>query len=161
MDLERLKQKEVASLLGVDPRSIRNYEKELPPIPFFMDGATKLYRWGAVFSWWHSREFASILAATRKVKTDLVPIAESEARKEEALAEMAHLKLAETRRELIPRVEAVRFTAGLISSARSYLLGIPARLRSKIGPEHTALVDAEVRRSLKVLGGEEELERGA
>ena len=162
MDLERLKQKEVALLLRVDPRSVRNYKKEDLPIPSFWDGREEYYRWDKVFTWWRGREFAALIASTKRQDKDVPSLAISEQRKEAALAEMAELKAAEARKELITRTEAVRFTASLITPARSYLLGIGARLRAKLGPEGAAAVDHEVRRSLKVLGGEgDDLQVGA
>ena len=71
-----------------------------------------------------------------------------------AKAEREELSLAKDRQETLTVTDFERAMADMITPARHELLALEAGLRPKIGPEHAALVGAEIKRSLRTLGTE-------
>lgn len=82
-------QKEIARLLGVDERSIRNYHKADPPIPTHRKGKAVLYPDAPCIRWWVDYQVAQ--AATTKGPSEL-DLAKQ--RKETGLARKIELEVA-------------------------------------------------------------------
>lgn len=101
---------------------------------------------------WYVRFLQSKLASGRP---DL-PDGELSGRERVDLAKAVQeeLKTAEMLKQTLTVAEFDRAMAELITPARAELLALEAKLRPKIGPEHAAIVGAEVKRALRAIGTE-------
>lgn len=91
--------------------------------------------------------------------------ASAQARKEAALATLRELELARERGELLPRDEVIQAWSDMISSARSMLLQLGAKLAPRITSgmsfaEREAAIDAGVRECLTALSTYSPKEQG-
>lgn len=106
-----------------------------------------------VVQWMLERESrkAETLAAAR---AGVAQISESEARKKAADAELAEVKLAERRRELVTVSDYRDHLARVFVGLKSQLMAISPRLRAQVGPEVAGKVDAEIRATLEAMARE-------
>jgi phage terminase Nu1 subunit (DNA packaging protein) len=153
MDLMHLTQKQLCALYERDDRTIRNWEKEDPPLPSHGSGKGKYYVWSETFTWWRSREFASLIRATNQGGGAVPAIAISEAKDAAAKAEIRQLELAEKRKELVALRDVEARVAGRISQCIIQLRGIPNRLRAKFGTDVALATAKEIDRTCALLGG--------
>lgn len=148
-----LTQKQLCALYGRDDRTIRNWEKEDPPLPSHGSGKGKHYVWVETFTWWRSREFASLIRATTQGEGAVPAIAISEAKDAAAKAEIRQLELAEKRAQLVALRDIEARVAGRISQCVIQLRGIPNRLRAKFGTDVAQAAAKEIDRTCSLLGG--------
>ena len=148
-----LTQKQLCALYERDDRTIRNWEKEDPPLPSHGSGKGKYYVWSETFTWWRSREFASLIRATSQEGGKVPSIAVSEARDAAAKAEIRELELAEKRAQLVALRDVEARVAGRISQCIIQLRGIPNRLRAKFGTDVALATAKEIDRTCALLGG--------
>lgn len=153
MDLMRLTQKQVCALFNKEDRTIRNWEKEDPPLPSHGTGKAKRYVWLECFEWWRNREFSALIQATRKGGEEVPPIAISEARDAAAKAEMRELDLAAKRGELVVLRDVEARVASRIGQCVVTLNGIPNRIRARVGPEAALAVAKEINNARELLAG--------
>ncbi len=153
MDLMHLTQKQLCALYERDDRTIRNWEKETPPLPSHGSGKGKYYVWNETFAWWRSREFAALLRATNQGNETVPAIAISEAKDAAAKAEIRQLELAEKRAQLVALRDVEARVAGRISQCVIQLRGIPNRLRAKYGSDVALAAAKEIDRTCALLGG--------
>lgn len=128
MDLERLTQPELATLLCVDARTLRNAAKE--GMPSHGSGRALSYVWSEVFPWWVSRQTKLALggrATGAGTKSEIKSLAESERIRAAAEAEMAEMKAEKMKGTLLDREETKKAWAEFILQVRSALLGMPDR----------------------------------
>ena len=154
MNLSKLSQTELAELFLVEPRSIRNYMNEKPPLPSYGKGRNLHFVWDEALDWRDRRKHKSLLEAV-KAKDPEAPIESVErAFLTRALRERKDLENAKLRKEVLSLEDFEKALSDMITPARVNLLGIEPRLRAKIGAAAAALVGAEVRLVLKDLGGD-------
>ena len=161
MNLDKLKQKEVAALLSVEDRTIRNYEKEEDPIPSHSDGKVKYYLWMEVLAWRDRRRHASLLAQVGGREEVAVVEKRERALLLRAQREIAEMQAAEKRKETVSIQDAQKMVADIITPARLTLRALPARLRPAIGNEAADRLKVEIDKLLRSLGGAVELEETA
>jgi len=118
-------------------------------------------RGGEVIIWnipslvrWLMEREAGKAQAQAAARAGTMAMDEAETRKKAADAEMAELKLAERRRELVTVSLYKERRASMIQGAKAQLLAIAPRLRARVGPEIAAMVDEEVNATLRAMGGE-------
>lgn len=151
MDLMRLTQKQVCALFNRDDRTIRNWEKEDPPIPSHGSGKSKYYVWLECFLWWRNREFSSLLKAAKQGDEDIPPTEVSERKDAAAKAEIRMLDLAQKRGQLVALRDVEARVATRISQCVIQLQAIPNRLRARYGSEVSQAVAKEVNRTCTLL----------
>jgi phage terminase Nu1 subunit (DNA packaging protein) len=156
MDLSRLSQKEVAKLLRVEDRTIRNLKEE--GIPCHGEGRGIYYVWDEVEPWWFERKMRQ-LGLKKTGASDIPDLYVSEARKAAADAEIAEMK-AETMRGTHVSAEAIEVIWNAhIASAKAKLLAIGPRVSVQLVDgmtvsERRAAIDEGIHAALA------ELERG-
>lgn len=76
-----------------------------------------------------------------------------------AQAELAEIRGAKLRGELVAAADVTATWAGMIADARQRLLAVPSRVAAKLGlpKESVAVVDAEIRAALTALAGQQEV----
>lgn len=152
MQLNNLYQKEVAALLSVTDRTVRDWHREDPPIPSKGTGRALRYTWDEVFPWWKEREFRQLQAALRGFSGgDQDDYAKWENIEKRAEAEIKLLKLAEARRMSLPADEVERRWASAMTKVRTQLLNIRPRLLAKFGREVADAADEEIKKACALL----------
>jgi len=154
MNLEDLKQSELAELLLVDPRQVRNYDNENPPIPSKGRGPKRKYAWRQVFPW-------LVMRIRRQLETQFpqsdVPNEKIErARLLKVQRENLEIENAKKRSEVVTLDLVSKTVEELITPARINLLSLRAKLEVEIGREAAERVDKEIKKILIDLGGGEE-----
>jgi phage terminase Nu1 subunit (DNA packaging protein) len=153
MNLEALKQAEIAQLLMVDPRQVRTYHRESPPIPSHGKGQGLHYKWREVLPWRDMRREAKIL-----------PIAGDPDRIDEKLErallartqrQKIEIENAQKRGEVITLDLFAKAVEDMITPARINLLSLRPKLEVEIGREAAERVEKEIKKILLDLGGEE------
>jgi phage terminase Nu1 subunit (DNA packaging protein) len=153
MNLEALKQSEIAQLLMVDPRQIRTYHRESPPIPYHGQGQGLHYKWKEVLPWRDMRREIKILPIANDPdhvdeKLERALLARTQRQKIE-------IENAQKRAEVITLDLLAKTVEDMITPARINLLSLRAKLEVEIGREAAERVDKEVKKILQDLGGEE------
>jgi hypothetical protein len=143
VDFSHLKQKELASALGLSDRSIRSIQAD-KTFPRNKDGSYDLPK---IITWLLNRNAPGEGAKWL-----------TEYRRQRAL--IADLSRQEKEGHLVDRDQAVKWIVGLVSECKAVLLAIPRRLAPVlVGKEHPrdieALLRAEIHKAL------EKLSRGA
>jgi phage terminase Nu1 subunit (DNA packaging protein) len=161
MDLGRLSQKDVAKLLRVEDRTVRNLKDE--SIPCHGEGRGMYYVWDEVEPWWYERRLR--LAGMKKTGDASVPIlAVSEARKAAADAEMAEMKAETMRGSHVNAAAMDVIYSAHVASAKSKLLAMSPRVSVQLVDgmsvaERRAMIDEGVYAALAELEqGDEVLE---
>lgn len=154
MDLEDLKQSELAQLLMVDPRQVRNYDNEDPPIPSKGKGQKRKYAWRQVLPW-------AIMRVRRQFESQFqaldIPNEKIErARLIKTQRENLEIENAKKRGEVVTLELISKTVEELIAPARINLLSLRAKLEVEIGREAAERVDKEIKKILLDLGGGEE-----
>ena len=125
MDLARLSQKELAQLLRVEDRTVRNLKDE--KIPVHGEGRGMYYVWDEVEPWWFDRRSRQA-GLKRTADLGIPEIAISEARKAAADAEIAEMK-AETMRGSHLDAGAIELVwTDAIARAKGRLLSLAPRV---------------------------------
>lgn len=95
--------------------------------------------------------------ATTRTPVDTPDLQAARARREQALAELAELKLAQARGELVEAAEVERTIVDTFTRCRTKLLGLPARVKQQIphlSADDVATINALVREALEDLATE-------
>lgn len=153
MDLNKLTQLQIASLLLADPRTVRRYQKEDPPIPSHGKGANLYFVWAEVFEWRDRRKHEGLYVKAAYKRPDLLDEKVERGLLARTKREMAEIGLAISLGEVRTLDEFSQAMEGMIAPARINLLAIPSRLRASIGIEAAARVNEEITRALRSLGG--------
>lgn len=138
MDLNRLKQKELASLLGLEDRSVRNLANE--GLPSHGAGKDLYYVWDEVRPWFFEREVAKRLlgrAAGALAKGELDTLANLEKRKLLAETELAEMKAAAMAKSLVDVEDVKRTWSDFLARVRTNLFGMPDRIVARLAPTMT------------------------
>lgn len=131
MELHALTQQAAATLLGVTPRSLRDWEQAGDGIPRNADGS---YPGPALVAWYIARQSGDVLDAMKE-----------RARKDSEHADSIALKNAETRGD-IARISVMEEEVGsLLSDHRTNMLGFP----SKAAPQLVGLNADQIRDRLE------------
>src|SRR4051812_19698122 len=91
---------EIAFLMGVDVRTVTNYVKKHPEFPSRVRGSNRTYPVQRCLAWQRDRAVADAISSVAPAKPS--GAYEAELRKAVADAEMAEVRLAKMRGELIP-----------------------------------------------------------
>jgi len=156
MDLAKLSQKELAKLLRVEDRTVRNLKEE--KIPCHGEGRGMYYVWDEVEPWWFDRRARAI--GLKKTEGAGVPdIFVSEARKAAADAEIAEMKAETMKGGLLEAAAVEAVWAEHIAIAKGKLRAMTPRIAVQLMdgmtvPERKAMLDEGVNEVLA------ELERG-
>lgn len=152
MNLNKLAQAEVAALLLVEDRTIRNYQKETPPIPSHGSAKRLYYVWEEVLEWRDRRKYQSLHQAANARGQEAPDEKKERALLWRAQREKAELETAFRRKEALSLDDWEKALADLIVPARVNLLAIAPRLRSTIGHEAANRVEEEIKQALRDLG---------
>ncbi len=153
MNLAALKQAEIAQLLMVDPRQIRNYHRESMPIPSHGEGQGLHYKWSEVLPWRDLRRESSLVSLINP--TDAVSEKLERALLARAQRQKVEIDNAKSRAEVITLDLYAKAMEDLITPARINLLSLRPKLEVEIGREAAERVDKEINKILLDLGGEE------
>lgn len=147
MNLDSLKQAELARLFGVDARQIRNYQRENPPLPSHGGGNALHYKWQECLEWRDDRMRRGI---QRVVEDDPDQVDEKLERALLARAQRHRVEIenAKARGETITLDVHARAMEDLITPARINLLSLRAKLGPIIGEEASAKVEVEIHKIL-------------
>ncbi|WP_306600749.1 hypothetical protein [Geothrix sp. 21YS21S-2] len=156
MDLARLSQKELAKLLRVEDRTVRNLKDE--KIPCHGEGRGMYYVWDEVEPWWFDRRMRLVGLK----KTDAVGVPDifiSEARKAAADAEIAEMKAETMKGGLLEAAAVEVIWSEHIAIAKAKLRSISPRVAVQLMDgmtvqERKALIDEGIFAAMA------ELERG-
>jgi len=142
---ERLTQKEAAARLGITPRALRKLGSD-HPVPRNADGK---YPWPRVRHWYIgfkqdeavSRKTGGALAAADSgtQDTQAANYYRARARKEEALAGLRELELAQLQGELITVAEFEELLSELFGTLRSRLLALPGLIAPRLASKKLEL----------------------
>lgn len=151
MDIHNLTQVELLEILRISRQTAVVMANEDPPLPSRKDGKYRLYDLSEVVPWMVERAVRKAgLQVKKKVEKSDVPDYDiSEARKMAADAELAELKLARERGELLHLADYERAWADRIQRHSQGMASIKARVATRLGPEAAAVIDEEIG---KVLG---------
>ena len=128
--MEKLNQAEVANLLGVDVKTIRNYQKLEPGLPFNKVNATTTeYEPTEVVQWFVDYRLA-LFKANEVYTTEDKKLAE--AREAFAKAELREIEVAKEHRKLILVSDVEKTWTDLILTVKRHLLNVPHRLAMAI-----------------------------
>jgi phage terminase Nu1 subunit (DNA packaging protein) len=147
MDLDRLSQKDVAKLLLVEDRTLRNLKGE--GIPQHGEGRGLYYIWSEVAPWWLNRQMAMVASKRSAIASGVPNIFVSDARKAAADAEIAEMK-AEVMKGNLLESEAVRVVwEKHIGMAASKLEGVGAKVAPRLADgmtvaERQLAIDTEI-----------------
>lgn len=158
MDIHNLSQGELVEILGISRPTVVSMGKEDPPLPSIRENLKSVkYDLHKVIPWLLDRAVRKAgLASRRKQEVQGVPTFEdSEARKMAADASMAELKLARERGELLSIADYEHAWAVRIQRQREGMASIKSRIRARVGPEVSEIVDEEIR---AVLGSMHEIQ---
>lgn len=155
LNLERLKQKDLAELLGIDERSIRKIAPE--GLPSHGTGKDLFYSWAEVRTWWIDRQVRVTLigrAGATTTKEELKERAALEQRKLVAETEFAEMKTAKAAGLLVDAEEAEKTWADFLSGLKTNLLSFPDRVAPKLDgsmslAETVAVLQEEIAKSLR------------
>jgi phage terminase Nu1 subunit (DNA packaging protein) len=160
MDLARLSQKELAKLLRVEDRTVRNLKDE--NIPLHGEGKALYYVWDEVEPWWFDRRMRA--AGLKKTGgADVPDLYVSEARKAAADAEMAEMKAEIMKGTHLSSAAAEIIWTNHIAAAKAQLITIGPRVSAQLVDgmtvsERRALIDEGVFSALAELEQGTELE---
>lgn len=138
MDLAHLKQKQLADLLGLEDRSVRNLANE--GLPSHGAGKDLFYVWDEVRPWFFEREVKKLLlgrAAGAAAKGELDTLAGLEKRKLLAETELAEMKAAKMAGSQLDAEDTKNTWAGFLSRLRTNIFGLPDRQVSRLDPGMT------------------------
>lgn len=157
MDPYKLTQPELAGILEITDRALRDMGSEPVPIPSSGSHRARRYDLRKVIPWLIARALkkAEVPEVRRFEEEEVVPYKISEAKKMAADAELAELKVARERGELIHIADYERAWAVRIQRHREGMSGIKARISTRVGPEVAAIVDEEIR---AVLGAMDQIQ---
>lgn len=118
-------QAEIAGILGLQTRQIRNLEAQ--GLPHRAEGRRKFYPLPEAVRWVRDRDVATVLA-------DVAPTGFDEARAREmaARAEKAELEVRKMRGELVDVAEWEREFSGPLAEIRAQLLALPGRIAAEL-----------------------------
>ena len=129
VNLEKLSQTDVAGLLNLSTRQVRNLETE--GLPVHSRAGKKWYVWREVLEWDRQRKEAQAREAT---KPDDKPdsLWEAERRKAVADADMSELKVEQLRRTLIAEEDAVAEITRFCERVRAVILSMRSRYQGEL-----------------------------
>jgi hypothetical protein len=136
MDVNSLSQNDMAALLAVTTRTLRDWEKADIGLPRNEDGS---YPGPAVIAWEKHRHLEE--------EGDLNPVQEL-ARKNKALADKTEMEIAVKAGELGAISQVAEWYAGHIRKCKARLVQIPDAVGQFVDPRNAGVVVAEVRRLL-------------
>ncbi len=150
MNFRELTQQELVEILGISKPTVVAMGKEAPPLPSSKAGQNRLYDLQRVVAFLQDRAVrkAGLSQQKRLSKTDVPDQAVSDARKAAADADLAELKVAREKGQLIHLADYERAWALRIQRHREGLAAIQQRVATRIGPENAAVVGEEIRRVL-------------
>lgn len=150
MNFRELTQQELIEILGISKPTVVAMGKESPALPSSKRGQNRIYDLQQVVAFLQDRAVrkAGLAQGKRLDKADIPRIDESEARKMAADAELAELKLAREKGQLIHLADYEKAWAQRIQRHREGLAAIQQRVATRIGPENAAVVGEEIRRVL-------------
>jgi phage terminase Nu1 subunit (DNA packaging protein) len=154
MNLDALKQADVAALLLVDPRQVRNYHRETPPIPSHGEGRGLHYKWSEVLPWRDMRRERAKTEIMEQITGGLVNEKLERALLARAQRERIEIENAKARGEVITLDLYAKAIEDLITPARINLLSLRPKLEVEIGREAAVKVETEIKKILEDLGGE-------
>jgi transcriptional regulator with XRE-family HTH domain len=157
INLTKLSQPELAMLLDVDPATIARWRKdEGMPVADQVTTTVKAgtphftFAWSQVRPWWLERENKKAVEKAMGARsTGPAYLVTSEMRKAAADAELAELKLAKARGEVMPISIFGDLLARTFTVARTRLLAVRDKVEGEIGADAAALVDREIRVALQ------------
>lgn len=114
-------QKQLAGILGLTTRQVRNLEAA--GIPHRAEGNTKLYPLPGAVQWYRDRAVETALAEAQSTDYD-----EAKAREMKARADKAELEVARLRGELIHVDDLEALLSAPLSQMRARLLALPGRI---------------------------------
>lgn len=157
MDPNNLTQPQLADILKISDRAIRDMGAEVPPIPSSGTHRARRYDLAKVIPWLVERAVRKAeLVAHREVELADVPLQiVSEARKAAADAALAEMKVAKERGEMIHISDYERAWSVRIQRHKEGLSSIRGRLNARLGPEAAAAADEEIR---TVLAGMDQIQ---
>jgi len=133
VNLEKLKQKELAELLGLEDRSVRNLAKE--GLPSHGAGKELFYVWSEVRPWYIERQLKLLLlgrASGADKGNELNTLAELEKRKLQAETEFAEMRTAKMAESLVDAEDVRRTWSDFLSRIRTNLFGFADRVAPKL-----------------------------
>lgn len=139
-DLDNLSDKQVAQLLCVTDKTVRNY-REKENLPSKKIGTRRVYAWPDVLGWIQSRTpvVRSAIPENYGKSSERESIASATLRKVIAEANMAELKEAQLKEELVEIAVVERTLSNVVSGAQQLLLSMPAEL----APQMVGLAEME------------------
>lgn len=155
VNLEALKQADVAQLLLVDPRQIRNYHRESPPIPSHGTGRSLHYKWTEVLPWRDMRRERARSEILERMESGAVDEKLERALLARVQRQRIEIENAKARGEVITLDLYAKAMEDLITPARINLLSLRPKLEVEIGREAAIKVEIEIKKILADLGGEE------
>lgn len=131
MSAERyVDREEIAFLLGFEPRTITNYVKRHPDFPSRVSGKTRSFPVQRCLTWQRDRLAAD--AAAEAAEPPPSDLAQAEQRKAMADAELAELKLAKLRGDVVAVQAAAKEIRDAFTRVRARLLSTPGEYASQI-----------------------------
>lgn len=158
MHLHKLTQNQLSELLIVDVRTIRRCAIEDIPIPSHGTGQGAWFDWAEVLEWRDQRKHKALYAAAAPKDVEAVSEKLERALLARVQREQAEIVVAQNRKKVVSIEEFERAMADVLVPVRINFLALASRLRPAIGAEAAAKVDVEVRRALRSLGGEKEVD---
>lgn len=155
MNLSALKQAEVAQLLMVDPRQVRNYHREIVPIPSYGKGRELHYKWDEVLPWRDMRRERQIMTLS-SADPDHVDEKMERALLARVQRQRIEIENAKARAEVITLDLYAKAMEDLITPARINLLSLRPKLEVEIGRAAAIRVEEEIKKILQDLGGGDE-----
>ena len=150
--------KELIRRLGVSKMAVSQWSKEDPPIPSTGSGMTRRYNWVSVQAWRDERRCRKCphrnqVSASREEHGGTGDTTEATEKTllVRAQRELKELELARQRRETVSTQDYEAALVAMIVPTRLNLMAIGAKLRGQIGNEAANLVDAEIKRALRLL----------
>ena len=125
MSSRELSQKEIAQLLGLTTRQIRNLEAE--GMPHRAEGNRKLYPVPGAWRWYHQKELDRAVSEVQPTDYD-----EARAREMAARAEKAELEVKKMRGELVHVDDLEALYSQPLADLRSQLLALPGRVAAEL-----------------------------
>jgi phage terminase Nu1 subunit (DNA packaging protein) len=130
MKLEKLSQMEVAELLTLSTRQVRNLEAE--GMPVHARAGKKWYVWREVLEWDRERKEAAAREAATPDPEEPDSLLEAERRKAIADAKIAEMKEQQMRRALIAEADAEAEITRFCDRVRASILSIRSRHQAEI-----------------------------
>lgn len=134
-NLAALDTDDVAALLDVSDRQVRNYVKD-KGLPSFDDGRGRRFVWSEVLAWYV--RFCAEKAGSRGSQEDEEPEVKGETfneaicRKTVAEADLKELQLARERGQVVAIVDAQRMLANLAKAMQTKILSWPTKMAGRL-----------------------------